>query len=407
MKSLLCIVFFIVATYFNKQKLFAQWIPTNGPNEGAVYCFLVSGSNLFAATSDDGVQLSTDNGTSWFPVNNGLGNETVYAFAASGTNIFAGTEYSGVFLTTNSGNNWIAKNNGLTNMKIQSLFSSGSHLFAGTNSEGLYLSTNNGDSWSDITNSLPPETSVFGFAAIGMNIFAGTNKGIFLSTDNGTSWSEKNNGLSPEPFIGSFAVNGTNIFCGFDGVYLSTNYGDSWIERSNGLPTAAMGSLTVSGLNLFAIADHLNEVYLSTDNGNNWMDVTNGLTGSFASALAVNETYLFAGTWLGVVWKRLLDEFTSVEFISSTLLENYKLRQNHPNPFNPKTAIRFDIPELTFVTLKVFDILGNEIETLVKEEKQAGSYKVGFDGNVLPSGIYLFQLRAGDFVDTKKMVLMK
>jgi hypothetical protein len=85
----------------------------------------------------------------------------------------------------------------------------------------------------------------------------------------------------------------------------------------------------------------------------------------------------------------------------------YALYQNYPNPFNPTTTIQYSIPELSNVTLKVYDVLGSEVITLVNEEKPVGSYEVGFDGVGLPSGIYFYRLQSGSFVETKKMVLMK
>jgi hypothetical protein len=85
----------------------------------------------------------------------------------------------------------------------------------------------------------------------------------------------------------------------------------------------------------------------------------------------------------------------------------YKLEQNYPNPFNPSTKIKYSVPQSSTVIIKIFDILGNEIETLVNEEKQAGTYEITWYAVNLPSGVYFYQLKAGDFVQTKKMVLMK
>jgi parallel beta-helix repeat protein len=85
----------------------------------------------------------------------------------------------------------------------------------------------------------------------------------------------------------------------------------------------------------------------------------------------------------------------------------YALYQNYPNPFNPTTTIKYQIPELSFVTIKLFDLLGSEIATLANEEKPIGSYEVVFDATNLPSGVYFYRLQAGSFVETKKMVLMK
>ncbi|MGB5847067.1 MAG: T9SS type A sorting domain-containing protein, partial [Ignavibacteriaceae bacterium] len=85
----------------------------------------------------------------------------------------------------------------------------------------------------------------------------------------------------------------------------------------------------------------------------------------------------------------------------------FSLDQNYPNPFNPSTNIRYSIPQSSNVVIKVFDILGNEIETLVNEEKAVGTYEITWYAENLPSGVYFYQLRGGSFVETKKMVLMK
>ncbi len=85
----------------------------------------------------------------------------------------------------------------------------------------------------------------------------------------------------------------------------------------------------------------------------------------------------------------------------------FTLEQNYPNPFNPNTLIKYQIPELSFVTLKVYDVLGNEIAILINEEKPTGTYEVELNGIDLPSGVYFYQIQAGNFVETKKMVLMK
>lgn len=100
------------------------------------------------------------------------------------------------------------------------------------------------------------------------------------------------------------------------------------------------------------------------------------------------------------------EELTSIE-TTKEVPETFELFQNYPNPFNPSTVISYKLPVNGNVTLKVYDILGNVITTLVDENKQAGSYEVEFNPNNLASGIYIYQVRATDFVDTKKMVLIR
>jgi len=107
----------------------------------------------------------------------------------------------------------------------------------------------------------------------------------------------------------------------------------------------------------------------------------------------------------------------SVENETPNLPTEFSLSQNYPNPFNPTTKIRYEIPgqaqnDNMLVTLKVYDVLGNEVATLINEEKPAGSYEVEFNGSNLTSGVYFYQLRAGSpkgqaFIQTKKMLLIK
>lgn len=87
--------------------------------------------------------------------------------------------------------------------------------------------------------------------------------------------------------------------------------------------------------------------------------------------------------------------------------KNYELAQNYPNPFNPVTKISFALPKQGFVNVKIYDITGREIKTLVNEVKQAGYYTVDFNGSHLSSGVYFYRIQSGDFVQTKRMVLLK
>ncbi len=91
---------------------------------------------------------------------------------------------------------------------------------------------------------------------------------------------------------------------------------------------------------------------------------------------------------------------------NSSIPTRFSLSQNYPNPFNPTTTIQYQIPELSFVKLKVYDVLGNEILTLVNEEKPAGNYKLNWNATNIPSGVYFYKIKAGSFVVTKKMVLL-
>ncbi|MBK7497597.1 MAG: T9SS type A sorting domain-containing protein [Ignavibacteriales bacterium] len=86
---------------------------------------------------------------------------------------------------------------------------------------------------------------------------------------------------------------------------------------------------------------------------------------------------------------------------------DYSLDQNYPNPFNPTTTIRYAIPEDNFVSIKLYDVLGNEVITLVNEQKQAGRYEMLFNASNIASGVYYYQINSGSFTQTRKLMLMK
>ncbi|MFQ5604609.1 MAG: T9SS type A sorting domain-containing protein [bacterium] len=108
------------------------------------------------------------------------------------------------------------------------------------------------------------------------------------------------------------------------------------------------------------------------------------------------------------IWFQNIDIITSVEQIASPLLpKEFRLDQNYPNPFNPTTVIQFAVPKRSRVSLKLYDVLGREIATLVDEEFQPGEYKVDFKAKGLASGIYFYRIQAEGFVQTRKLTLLK
>ena len=98
---------------------------------------------------------------------------------------------------------------------------------------------------------------------------------------------------------------------------------------------------------------------------------------------------------------------TDVEIIDNNMLAEFSLSQNYPNPFNPSTTIRWQMPETGLVTLKIYDVLGREVTTLINRELTAGEHKTIFDSKNFSSGIYFYQLKAGKFIQAKKMILLK
>jgi hypothetical protein len=134
----------------------------------------------------------------------------------------------------------------------------------------------------------------------------------------------------------------------------------------------------------------------------------NGISLFFADVDSDTDTDVSIGYWEGSGGNKIfLNESITGLKDKSLSLSGFKLVQNYPNPFNPATKITYSIPQSSFVSLKVYDILGNEVATLVDEIKPAGEFENEFDGNELKSGIYFSQLIAGNHSETKKMILLK
>jgi len=238
-----------------------NWNAVNNglPIESYVLSIATSGSSVFAGMffSNGSLYLSTNNGANWNQMNNGLPNTSIVALSISGTNIFAGTSSEGVYLSTNNGANWNSVNNGLptTPIVLSLIATSGSNIFVAT-SDGVYLSTNNGTIWSPVNNGLTNIASIL--IASGSNIFAGSNGSVFLSTNSGTNWNSVNNGLPTNPTVACLASSGSNVFTGLNslgginGVYLSTNNGTSWLDINQGLTSRNIYSLGVSQNYIYA-----------------------------------------------------------------------------------------------------------------------------------------------------------
>ncbi len=151
-------------------------------------------------------------------------------------------------------------------------------------------------------------------------------------------------------------------------------------------------------------------LYYTQDSGSNW-DQIEIPPDVHPTAVCSLGKYLFIA---GLDGKLVTNKPTSVRIKDNLAEYSFILYQNFPNPFNPTTKIKYSIPvevycnaPLRNVLLKVYDVLGREVSTLVNEEKPAGTYEIDFNGNNLPSGIYFYQLNAGEFVETKKMILLK
>lgn len=402
MKKLILLLIFNYSLFITNYSL-SQWVQMSN---GIGTCYNVTaltsnGNYIFAGIAPTGIFVSTNNGVNWI-MNAGNIYGGVYALATLNNIVYAGTTLNGVIFTSNNGNNWIQTS---LNVYIYSLAVGGNKIFAG--GHGVFRSTDYGNTWTQTS-----MTSVFinGLAILGDNVFASTSyTGVYKSSDNGNNWIQTSlNNKS----AGNFAVIGNNIFVGtsgYEGVYRSSDFGETWIQTSL---HQMIGALAVKDSNIFVgtynIPSTYGGVYLTTNLGINWINRNQGFNPiPGVGELLITNGYIFAGAGDQMIWRRNLSEIIGINKISEGIPSSFNLHQNHPNPFNPMTNIKYQITTNSSVSLKIYDALGRNVETLVKEKQSPGTYEVTFDGSNLPSGIYFYRLETDNFSDVKKMILIK
>jgi photosystem II stability/assembly factor-like uncharacterized protein len=238
---------------------------------------------------------------------------------------------------------------------------------------GLYRTSDGGENWNHIGGILFPADIFFINNSIGWLVKNHNTRKVHKTTDGGITWQLQfdyplDYQLGPIWFIGE-------------------NYG--WIGIRNQTNSTS-------------------HILYTEDGGVNWTEQNCGNVGKINSIYFIDSNAGWAVGEGGTILKTTTGGVVSVEEgENDEIATSYYLSQSYPNPFNPSTKIRYSIPQSSNVIIKVFDILGNEIETLVDEEKSIGTYEITWYANNLPSGVYFYRLQTGNFVETKKMVLLR
>jgi len=375
-------------------------------------------SNDDIFTSVWGISRSTDLGITWEPINNGLGNYDVRTLIVKNSNgyLFAGTNDNPngiIFRSTDNGDSWVRVDNFQTALAINGLTSgpSGEIVATGSGMGSIcHVSTDNGVSWQDIKYGQDIGCGTVAFNSAGDLFSASWGGGFWKLPTGDTTWIDLTSNYGYNWIPSLFVASNDYLYAGGS---LSTDNGITWTSLSlnQGYTTFAENSI---GHIFCGTTNYGSGVWRSTDYGDTWEQINSGLPTMDVRSVAVDsEDYLYAGPWGYSLFKTTTPTITDVSEINFAPT-SFSLEQNYPNPFNPSTTIKYTIPNVTLsgvegsrVRLKVYDVLGNEIVTLVNEEKPIGTYELNWNAANLPSGVYFYRLQAGSFVETKKMILLK
>ncbi len=414
---LVCLCSLIMASTYHGQTIGTK---INTPFGTIRTISVLADDRIFAGTQSDGLFYSPDYGVTWinltFPQN-----ETGRVYKTNTGDLYVAAGMKGIYRNKNEAGVWDYV--GFQDVKMGDMFESAiGNLIIHVSSYNsavyssvytFYLSKDNGMSWKYIPSQFSESLALCFAKQPSGEIFIGTTKGVYKSTT-GEYWTYCHPGS-----IYSIAIRSDGmIYIGLENeLRTSSDDGANWsVFTFTQSPFEIEQIFRDTHDNMYVETSNISTsfLYKNSKSSNTWnlIGELNGHNGnSFANNMRINSLgdifYLDSGSLY-----KISRTITAVHAEENIIPQQSTLYQNYPNPFNPTTTLKFAIPVGTMwgdvpTTLKVYDVLGREVVTLVNEEKAPGNYEVKFDGTNLASGVYFCQLQAGGFVDTKKIMLLK
>ncbi|MBK9225619.1 MAG: T9SS type A sorting domain-containing protein [Ignavibacteria bacterium] len=356
---------------------------------------------IYAESQNGALGKSTNGGASFSGATSGINSSekknwsTPVIMDPNNNNIlYYGTNK--VYRTTNAASSWTAVSPDLTNgnqarlgtvATIAVAKTNSNIIMAGTDDANVWITTNNGTNWSKVSTTLP-------YRWITRVAFDPTNDNIAYVTYNGLKWKD------PQPHV-----------------FRTTNRGQTWQDISSNLPDAPINAFDIDPLrpNVLFVGSDVG-AYVSFNSGGSWHFLGSGLPMVSVYDFKIHPTanYLVAGTHGRSMYKIDLAQVVGVSSNASEVPNGFELYQNYPNPFNPSTKIRYKLlanaggQGANFISLKVHDITGRQVDELVNLRQIAGEYEVEFFAGNLSSGVYFYSLSVnGEVMDVKKMTVVR
>jgi len=376
--------------------------------------------NLGFATGSKGHLVKTTDGASnWSDIPSNTSNYIMDIYFKDSLNgIYVGKSGT-VGKTTNSGTNWSVQSlgNSFTFYDL-CFYENDSGLIGGGNGK-IFKTTNFGNNWVEKNTSVSVSLKSI-CVSNGSTFYAVGDSGIVLNSVNyGESWFA--NFVTPRKNLNSICFNNSTtgfIVADTGRIYKTTNLGVNW-NLELPITSRNLKNIIFSNSNIGYIVGSNATVMKTTNGGLNWgfQSLGYGAINNNNKIVAIDSTNLYIAGENSYVFKST-DGGGNIIYpigitpISNEIPDKFYLSQNYPNPFNPFTKIKFDIPALgnggdRFAKLIIYDLLGREVAMLVNEQLKPGSYEVDWDGSGFASGVYFYSLVTPDFVETKRMVLIK
>jgi photosystem II stability/assembly factor-like uncharacterized protein len=419
---------------------------SNSFNRTQTNIFFITENIGWVSFYDRGSYKTTNGGNNWFANGNG-GNEKYFINQDTGWGTYAPF---GIYKSTDGGSNWVQKSNISSNSVYFSDLNNG---WAVGNGGSILKSSDGGESWFSKTSGTTSDLNSVNFYHSNLGMCVGSSGAALLTTDGGENWIQQNIGSSANLNSVVFTNAATVWVSGSLGTILNTtDLGTSWysntgvteenlessffINETTGWFAGWNGTI-IKYQNFIVPVELISFTFEVIDNSVqlNWQTATEVNNYGFEIERKIDESdwnnigfvlghgsstsvksYSFtdngpkSGTKIKYRLKQI-DLNGNYEFSNEIEIEivpsKFTLFQNYPNPFNPSTKIRYQLPNESKVVIKIYTILGSEVMELVNDKKEAGGYEVEFNADNLSSGTYIYRIVAGEFVETRKMSLIK
>ena len=420
MKKILLIIILILIT----KNINSQWIVTSQPSGFDIFdCSFINSETGYICGYGNTIYKTLTGGVNWINLSfpgTAQNINAIYFFDVN-TGMIVSTNDT-LYRTTNGGTNWDTKV--FIGYPATKFFFLDNNTGWATGYGRLAKTTNGGFNWV-VSNSITYGPVHFINSMTGWTSdYSSGSSTIYKTTDGSVNWIPQYTATNFRIIYSMFFLNeNTGWVSGYrEFIAKTTNGGINWVEQNFTSGGQGIYSIEFTNQNTgWASADG-SKIFSTSNGGNNWSStILSPNSGRFTKVHFVNQSTGWLTGQYGRVFRTTnTGGLTNTTNTTNETPDKFKLSQNYPNPFNPSTIIKFSVPQLSslhalgrdLVTLKVYNILGKEVATLVNENLQPGTYEIPFSINQYtniqyPSGVYFYKIIAGDFTDTKRMLMIK
>lgn len=400
--SLLYILLLIQSVSFSQSVWTTQYLNNIGGNELRRVQFINQYTGWACGAS--GTLIKTTNaGDTWVVTNLSSTSYLTCLYFVDENTGWVGSQQAVIKKTTNGGVSWYSAPIQTTDYSADFFFLDSQTGFVTSHDSKIHKTTNGGQTWNLLISSSHDYGQIQFFNANTGFVIASSY--FAKSIDGGVNWTQIlfNGTMQAMTFLNQQ----TGWVSGISSIRKTTNGGDSWATYT--LPIQNPYTLKFFNENIGWCAGKSgsNGVIARTLNGGaNWTVQATEIGNVFWEMSFINQATGWA-SGNAIISNTQNGSLTSVSQISTNVPDKFSLKQNYPNPFNPSTKISFNIKNATFASLKVFDMTGKEVKSLINENVAAGSFEVTFNASELNSGVYFYTLKTNEFTETKKMMLVK